>query len=232
RFPDRGLTNVCDELLQISEEHVERLEEVRRPRIGLRIAIAIVLIIGVVAIGFGVIQKFRLLAANPDELYSFEGVEALVNMVILFVAGLYLLLNAESRLKRNKALENLHQLRSIAHVIDMHQLTKDPTAILRSGRTASSPDRDLSPYQLMRYLDYCTEMLSLTGKLAALYMQDIRDAVVIQAVNEIEDLTSGLSNKIWQKLQILHNVVDLNEADRQPVGGTVMPMPKAGHPSN
>ncbi|MEL7482692.1 MAG: hypothetical protein AAGJ29_14180, partial [Pseudomonadota bacterium] len=86
--------------------------------------------------------------------------------------------------------------------------------------------------KLMRYLDYCTEMLSLTGKLAALYMQDIRDAVVIQAVNEIEDLTSGLSNKIWQKLQILHNVVDLNEADRQPVGGTVMPMPKAGHPSN
>jgi hypothetical protein len=46
-------------------------------------------------------------------------------------------------------------------------------------------------------------MLSLTGKLAALYMQDMRDPVIIETVTEIEDLTTSLSRKIWQKIMIL-----------------------------
>ena len=48
-----------------------------------------------------------------------------------------------------------------------------------------------------------SEMLSLTGKIAALYVQDFEDGVAVQAVNEIEDLTTGLSRKIWQKLTIV-----------------------------
>ena len=46
-------------------------------------------------------------------------------------------------------------------------------------------------------------MLSLTGKVAALYVQDFEDGVALQAVNEIEDLTTGLSRKIWQKLTVV-----------------------------
>ena len=46
-------------------------------------------------------------------------------------------------------------------------------------------------------------MLSLTGKVAALYVQEFDDGVALQAVNEIEDLTSGLQQKIWQKMMIL-----------------------------
>ena len=46
-------------------------------------------------------------------------------------------------------------------------------------------------------------MLALTGKLAALYMQDVRDPVIIDTVSEIEDLTGNLSRKIWQKIMIL-----------------------------
>ncbi|NUN49492.1 MAG: hypothetical protein HUU15_11750, partial [Candidatus Brocadiae bacterium] len=57
---------------------------------------------------------------------------------------------------------------------------------------------------LSRYLDYCAEMLALIGKLAALYADEMRDSVVIDAVNEMEDLTTGLSRKIWQKLSILY----------------------------
>ena len=59
------------------------------------------------------------------------------------------------------------------------------------------------PIYLGRYLDYCSEMLSLTGKVAALYVQDFEDDVAVQAVNEIEDLTTGLARKIWQKLTIV-----------------------------
>ena len=63
----------------------------------------------------------------------------------------------------------------------------------------------MSRFELSRYLDYCSEALSLTGKLAALYIQDSSDGVALQAVNEIEDLTTGLSRKIWQKLMILYS---------------------------
>ena len=46
-------------------------------------------------------------------------------------------------------------------------------------------------------------MLSLTSKLAALYAQNLPDPVVIDAVNEIESLTTNLSQKIWQKITIV-----------------------------
>ena len=36
-------------------------------------------------------------------------------------------------------------------------------------------------FELSRYLDYCSEMLSLTAKLAALYAQNLPDPVIIEA---------------------------------------------------
>lgn len=110
----------------------------------------------------------------------------------------------------------LHRLRSIAHVVDMHQLTKDPEHALRPvATTASSPVRTLTRPQLARYLDYCSELLALTSKLAALHAQHLHDPVVLDAVNDIETLTSDLSRKIWQKITIL----DMAGAHVLPTGG-------------
>jgi hypothetical protein len=86
----------------------------------------------------------------------------------------------------------------------MHQLTKDPSVVLGGGpATQSSPTRGMNRFELSRYLDYCSEMLSLTSKLAALYAQNLPDPVILEAVNEVERLTTNLSNKIWQKITIL-----------------------------
>src|SRR5258707_503135 len=82
-------------------------------------------------------------------------------------------------------------VRSFAHVVDMHQLTKDPTVVLGTP-TASSPVRRMSEFELSRYLDYCAEMLALIAKLAALYAARMQDPAVITAVNEVEELTSDL----------------------------------------
>jgi hypothetical protein len=46
-------------------------------------------------------------------------------------------------------------------------------------------------------------MLSLTGKLAALYAQSVNDTVVVEAVNDIENLATNLSRKIWQKIMMV-----------------------------
>ena len=38
---------------------------------------------------------------------------------------------------------------------------------------------------------------------AALFAQSVNDEVVIDAVNDIEELATNLSRKIWQKIMIL-----------------------------
>jgi hypothetical protein len=46
-------------------------------------------------------------------------------------------------------------------------------------------------------------MQALVGKLAALYAEGVRDAVVIDAINDIENLAANLGRQIWQKIMIL-----------------------------
>lgn len=46
-------------------------------------------------------------------------------------------------------------------------------------------------------------MLALIGKAAALYAQHLADPVVLASVNEIEQLATNLSQKIWQKITIV-----------------------------
>jgi hypothetical protein len=60
----------------------------------------------------------------------------------------------------------------------------------------------------MRYLDYCSEMLSLTAKCAALYAERLSDSVVVDTVGDIERLTSDLSSKIWQKITMVQTLED------------------------
>jgi hypothetical protein len=53
-------------------------------------------------------------------------------------------------------------------------------------------------------------LLSISGKVSALYAQQIDDPVVLAAVNEVESLTAGLANKIWQKLVILETAAPVD----------------------
>ncbi|VAW72486.1 hypothetical protein MNBD_GAMMA10-585 [hydrothermal vent metagenome] len=131
--------------------------------------------------------------------------ESVINDIIFIGIAIFFLVTAEVRIKRGRALEALRDLRALSHVIDMHQLTKDPAKISKnSTQTPSSPSRTMSAFELTRYLDYCSEMLALTGKISALYVQNFNDSVVLAAVNELETLTTSLSRKIWQKIIILH----------------------------
>ena len=86
----------------------------------------------------------------------------------------------------------------------MHQLTKDPLMI-DGPTTPDSPVRDMTPFELTRYLNYCSEMLSLTDKLAALYAQSTSDPIVIDAVSDLSTLTTNLSAKIWHKITLVQS---------------------------
>jgi len=86
----------------------------------------------------------------------------------------------------------------------MHQLSKDPEQTSPNYTpTAESVRHGLDVEQLHHYLDYCSEMLSLTAKTAALCAEHSTDSVVLETVSYIETLTTDLSNKIWQKISLL-----------------------------
>ena len=204
RFPDSGLSKVCRELLTIAGESQERSAWIAKPHRALRVITWLVLI--VLAGGLAVVLASAAWPRGGFEVVGLvQGLEAGLNITILLGAAALFLATVEVRIKRKRALKAIHELRALAHVIDMHQLTKDPER-LRAGAqdTASSPKRTLRAPELIRYLDYCSEMLSLIGKLAALYVQKFDDPVALAAVNEVEELTTGLSRKIWQKIMILN----------------------------
>ncbi|HSG81914.1 MAG TPA: hypothetical protein VLC48_06680 [Gemmatimonadota bacterium] len=203
RFPGSGLGSLCDRFLAIANRSIDRLTWVGTPILPLRIAIAVCVLV-LIALPVWLVATAGLPARAPNFFELVQALEAGVNDIIFIGLVLFFLFTLEGRIKRRRALHFLRELRALAHIIDMHQLTKDPDpAIRRLASTPSSPDRDIQQGQLGRYLDYCSEMLSLVSKVAALYAQTFDDPVVLGAVDEVESLTTGLSGKIWQKIMIL-----------------------------
>ena len=206
RFPGSGLSRVCAELITVARQTSERIEYVSRPNWTLR-----TLLVCLVASAFGIliylISQATAFKGTDEWSEALQGLDAMFNIAVLLGGAAFFISTLETRWKRSRALTALHELRSIVHVIDMHQLTKDPST-MGVARTSNSPDRDLTPFSLMRYLDYCSEMLSMTAKCAALYAESLSDAVVVDTVGDIERLTSELSSKIWQKITMVQSLED------------------------
>ena len=164
-----GLSRVTGELGEIASECRVRVELIRRPNVILRLVVMIV-VAAAIALLVRILPLLDLSKTAADNVYTLlQGVEAAMNILVLIGAALFFLFTVEERLKQRRSLAALHQVRTIAHVIDMHQLTKDPSAALGElPPTANSPARKLTPQELLRYLDYSSELLSLTAKVAAL----------------------------------------------------------------
>ena len=205
RFPESGLSRVAAELTALARENEIIIVQLRRPLWWLRVT-GVVALAALTALALWVAVSFVQMAdglsGNLPELL--QGVDAAINEVIFLSLAVFFLMSLEMRVKRRKALGMLHRFRSLAHIVDMHQLTKDPEHVLHPvPPTPSSPQRSLSRGDLTRYLEYCTELLALVSKLAALHAQDLQDPVVLEAVNDIESLTADLARELWQKITIL-----------------------------
>jgi hypothetical protein len=213
RFPDSGLSKLAGELNSVAQETIKRLCWIQRPNVALRIMIML-LLAAIFSIFIVLLTTLRV--GQINEMATFiQVLEAGLSAMFFIGASVVFLVTWETRIKRTRALRSLHELRAMAHIVDMHQLTKDPDSFL-FGRvdTASSPKRVLTPFALSRYLDYCSELLSMISKIAALYAQGLDDPVVLNAVDDIEDLASELSQKIWQKITIL-DTVKLQESEKR-----------------
>ncbi|KAB2939413.1 MAG: hypothetical protein K8F92_08065 [Hyphomicrobium sp.] len=201
RFPGSGLLRVSGQLTRIARAATANIARIARANVPLRAAVACLLGLAGAMIVWFVVKALDL--ETSTELTSIvQGVDASVSLLLVLGGAAFYLSTLESRWRRDAALAALHEFRSIVHVIDMHQLTKDPTA-LGAPRTSSSPERSMSKIELLRYLSYCSELLSLSGKVAALYADKLRDPVIIEAVGDIERLTTELSQKMWQKIELV-----------------------------
>jgi hypothetical protein len=218
RFPGSSLSHLACELTSVARAAQSVSAWLARPIRWVRVAVGIALAV-LAFLVFGALRVVNLDMTGVGFSETAQGVEAAVNNLVFVAIAIYFLLGVEARIKRKRALEELHVLRSLAHVVDMHQLTKDPERLVRGdgsdSDTASSPKRDMTPFQLTRYLDYSSELLAILSKVAALYVQRFNDPDTLRAAGDIEDLTVGLSRNIWQKIMILDRVAGAPASSRK-----------------
>lgn len=207
RFPDSGLSRVSTELSSVAAEAADRARWLARPHWPLRLLAGLAIALLLLVVGSSAYAVFltlhtRLEPVSLPELL--QGTDAAINETVLLGVAIVFILRWETRIKRTRVQKAVHVLRSIAHIVDMHQLTKDPHRVLSPSPTpASTPKPPLSPLELERYLNYCSELLAVCSKIAAIYVAHFEDEVALEAVNDLESLTTGLSRNIWQKIVIL-----------------------------
>jgi hypothetical protein len=206
RFGERGLTKAARDLSQlvvlVQSETEQSRERLRRTTLTAR-AVGLV-IVGATLVALVVGLRSAVVDGLERTVDWVPLVESVVNDLVFAAIAVVFLWAFPERLERRTLLQLLHRLRSLAHVIDMHQLSKDPEQVSATYTpTAQSVRHGLDADQLHHYLGYCSEMLSLTAKTAALCGEHTADGVVLETVSYIETLTTELSNKIWQKISLL-----------------------------
>lgn len=207
RFPQRGLLRVAAQLRVLVSDVEQAAGEARVARRVARWAsrvlraavVAATVVLLVLATGEALSRR------GPEETLDWLPLlESVINDLVFAGLAAWFLWSVPERLQRERLLRQLHRLRSLAHVIDMHQLTKDPERLRSDFRPSpASVDVDLDRAQMEAYLDYCSELFSLVGKTAALCAEQSQDQVVLQTVSTIETVTSSMSRNVWQKIQLL-----------------------------
>jgi hypothetical protein len=118
--------------------------------------------------------------------------DASFSFLVLLGSGAYFLFSYQSRARKQKLVRAINKLIGLTHVVESHQLTKDP---------------DHNPYKdskmLAKYLNYCTDLLALISKIGFLYVQALNEPEAQSIEGDLETLTSGISRKIWQKIMLV-----------------------------
>jgi hypothetical protein len=207
RFPHRNLGRVAERLVAVASD-VERAAARSLPIRILRVAgLAVIGLLLAAAVASLVAAVVELIATSGSALSWLAAVETIISDVVYVGIAVIFLWLLPGHLERRRILGELHLLRSLAHVIDMHQLTKDPERFATAFRpTSETVEVGLSPIEMASYLDYCSELLSLVAKTAAVYAERSTDPAVLATISDIENLTNGMARKIWQKLGLVPGV--------------------------
>jgi len=195
RFPGSGLSSVGNEVVDVTREAAKTAEEIARPIWWIRVSLPVLLVLVII---LALWQPLESSLWVFNKLYQFF--DAARGGAIYFILLIVYFVTLEMRFKRHKAMKAIRGLRAMAHIIDMHQLPKDPARVMGEGMTP------LTAEQMGQYLHYCQELMAVLSKIGQLYIQDLPDATASAAVDQFENLATSLSQKIWQKIIILDRI--------------------------
>jgi len=206
-FPDRHLAQVATEVGEVVRR-IERQASENAPLQRFVIVasrVAIVLLVALIVLAVASAIRTGAAQIGPSRAIDWlQYVESGVNDVVFAGIAVFFLMTVPNRFRRRRNLETLHRLRSLAHIVDMHQMSKSPEKLLPRWEGGTASQGSLTRAELGRYYDYCSELLTIVSKAAALCAEQSTDPVVLDTVSEIEVLTTGMSRKIWQKISLLH----------------------------
>ncbi len=136
-----------------------------------------------------------------SSIQSYDDIDGVVNIgFVTVLIGLFVRQFITIR-RRTNSMKQLHKLRTIIHILDMKQQNKKYHNCLTNKKPLSHNDN-------IRYLDDCSQAIVLAGKVAALMIEGHNDALVIATVSEIDSLCNGITNRIWQKIQVFQLAKD------------------------
>src|SRR5437868_4747871 len=124
RFADSGLGKVVAEIHRVATETANRTHWIQQPHLPLRLA-AVILSLTIIALL--ILMLFHIRQFQFTDYTNFiQAFEASISSMVFIGAAILFFISWENRIKRRRALKAVHELRALAHIIDMHQLTKDP----------------------------------------------------------------------------------------------------------
>jgi hypothetical protein len=206
RFPGSGLANVATEVFGFMTE-VKETEKILLTdswtgylmKIGGSALIVITLFATILAA-----IDYR--AGGQISITDFiQGVNSLLGTVVYAGLAILFVINFELKRKRKIVIRVVNQLKSMAHIIDMHQLSKDPEMICKNltHTRAHGKVAPMTPFQLRKYLSYCIELLAMLGKIASFHAQRFNDALAAETVSDFERLTGDMAERIAQKISMI-----------------------------
>ena len=195
RLPGSSLAMLALELLGIAMAAEKRGEKARSPIYTIRVASG--LAVGLVLLALWYLFGHLHVKWQPGTVIDvMGGLNTAINLVALLAGALWFFITLEARLKRQKALAFIEELREFIHVIDVTQLYYTPD--LYRSRLGNAPT-NLTIDET--YLLYCTQMLAVISNLAPLYTRGSTGDSILRAASEVEMLAIAITTKHLSKAE-------------------------------
>ena len=199
RFPKSSLKEHSFLFRQFAKEFNDNIKSINKLSRWFKVWKILLIIVSV----FLSSKLLLLLISQLSEPTNSEGsipiLDACFNMSFLFFGFFFFLMRLDTWYTRKKISLLLIELKNFIHVADMHQINKDPNHSHDDYIISdNSPSKNLTKFELQRYLDYTSEFISLTSKLSCLILDKSHaDQEMISRVTEVVILCNGINQKIW-----------------------------------